>query len=116
MNKTLYYALFLLFGVFISSVSQVVLKKAANEKHTSIIQEYLNPKVIGAYAVFVLATLLNVYSYKGIPLSMGPVLESTSYIYVTYFGYRFFDEKITAKKIVSLVLIVLGIVVYSLSA
>ncbi|MEG2201819.1 MAG: EamA family transporter [Raoultibacter sp.] len=45
---------------------------------------------------------------------MGPVLEATSYIYVTIFGVVIFKEKINRKKICALGLILLGVVVYSL--
>ena len=55
-----------------------------------------------------------VYAYKGIPLSMGPVLEATSYIYITIFGVCIFKEKLNPKKIVALLLIVGDILVYSL--
>ena len=37
------YALVLVAGVFISSVSQILLKKSANKEHGSFIKEYLNP-------------------------------------------------------------------------
>ena len=67
-----------------------------------------------AYSIFVGTTLLSVYAYKGIPLSMGPVLEATSYIYITIFGVCIFKEKLNPKKIVALLLIVDGILVYSL--
>lgn len=114
MNKTvLIYALVLLTGVFISAISQVMLKKAAMKKYDSVIKEYLNPLVIVAYVLFVGTTFLSIIAYKGIPLSMGPVLEATSYIYVTIFGVTIFKEKMNKKKIASLVLIVAGIVVYS---
>ena len=53
-------------------------------------------------------------AYKGIPLSMGPVLEATSYIYVTIFGVTIFKEKLNRRKLIGLALIVLGIIVYSL--
>lgn len=115
MNKdTLYYCLFLLFGVFISSISQVMLKKSALKKYDSKIKEYLNPLVIGAYAIFVVSTFLSIYAYKGIPLSMGPVLEATSYLYVTLFGVKIFHETIDRRRIAALVLIMGGIAVYSL--
>ena len=78
------------------------------------LKEYLNPLVIIAYTIFVGTTLLSVYAYKGIPLSMGPVLEATSYIYITIFGVCIFKEKLNPKKIVALLLIVGGILVYSL--
>ena len=78
-------------------------------------KEYMNPLVIIAYTIFVGTTLLSVYAYKGIPLSMGPVLEATSYIYVTFFGVTVFREKLNRKKLEALVLIVGGILVYSLA-
>ncbi|WP_304580618.1 EamA family transporter, partial [Dubosiella newyorkensis] len=77
-------------------------------------QEYLNFPVIFAYTLFFLATLLSIFAYRVVPLSFGPVLESTSYIYVTIFGILIFKEKINAKKIVALVLILIGIIIYSL--
>ena len=46
------YPLVLLFGVFVAAISQVMLKKAAVKNHGSIIKEYLNPLVIGAYFLF----------------------------------------------------------------
>ncbi len=114
MNKTILpYAAVLLTGVFISAVSQVMLKKAALKKYDSKIKEYLNPLVIFAYAVFVIATFLSIIAYKGIPLSMGPILEATSYIYVTFFGIVIFKEKMNPKKISALVLIIAGIIIYA---
>ena len=115
MNKQLVlYSCFILFGTFISAVSQVMLKKAAGKKYDSKLKEYLNPLVICAYGIFFLATLCSVFAYRVVPLSMGPVLEATSYIYVTIFGAVIFKEKISPRKALALVLIVAGIVVYSL--
>ena len=103
-----------LFGVFISSISQVMLKMSAMKKHDSALSVYLNPLVIGAYALFVGATLCSVIAFRNIPLSMGPVLDATGYIYVVLFGITIFHEKMGPKKIVALVLIIVGILVYSL--
>lgn len=115
MNRTmLSYAGLLLLGVFLSAISQVMLKKAALRQYSSKLREYLNPLVIVAYTIFVGTTFLSIYAYKGIPLSMGPVLEATSYIYVTIFGVTIFKEKLNRRKLIGLALIVLGIIVYSL--
>lgn len=113
-NSVLGHAAILLAGVFVSSVSQVLLKKSANKEHESRIKEYLNPLVIFAYFLFFATTLLSVLAYRGIPLSMGPILEATSYLYVTIFGVTIFKEKMNAKKLFALGLIISGIVVYSL--
>lgn len=104
----------LLLGVFLSSISQVMLKKAALRKYSSWVGEYLNPLVIVAYLIYFGTTFLSIYAYKGIPLSMGPVLEATSYIYVTIFGATVFKEKLNRPKILALALIVGGILIYSL--
>lgn len=115
MNRTVFmHSCVLLFGVFISAVSQVILKKSANKRYDSVIREYLNFPVIFAYIIFIISTFLSIVAYKGIPLSMGPVLEATSYIYVTFFGIKIFKEKMNWKKFISLLLIMVGIVIYSL--
>lgn len=115
-NTTILYAIVLLVGVFISAISQVMLKKAALKEYDSVLKEYINPLVIFAYILFVGTTFLSILAYRGIPLSMGPILEATSYIYVTFFGVKIFDEKINKKKMFALGMIIAGIVVYSIGA
>lgn len=106
------YSCILLLGVFLSAISQVMLKKAAMKKYASCIKEYLNPLVIIAYSIFVLTTFMSIYAYKGIPLSMGPILEATSYLYVTFFGVKIFKEKMSIKKWIALAMIIIGIIIY----
>lgn len=114
MNRTeIFYAGLLPLGVFISAISQVMLKKASMRHYESRVKEYMNPLVITAYIMFVGTTFLSILAYRGIPLSMGPVLEATSYIYVTIFGVKIFGEKINRKKIVALGFIIGGIIVFS---
>ena len=110
---TLAYAAILLASVFISSISQVMLKKSALRHHDSPLGEYLNPLVVFAYTLFLGSTLLTVLAYRGIPLSLGPVLEATGYIYVTVFGVVIFKERLTARKLLALALIVAGIGIYA---
>ena len=113
-NSVVFCACMLLLGTFISSISQVMLKKSADRKYDSAIKEYLNPLVIGAYTIFVISTFLSILAYKGIPLSMGPILEATGYFYVTFFGIRIFHEKMNGKKLAALGLIIVGIIAYAL--
>ena len=47
--KACYYAGLLLCGVFISAISQVLLKKAAQRQYSSPLREYMNPLVIFVY-------------------------------------------------------------------
>lgn len=104
----------LLLGTFLASISQVMLKKAALRSYETKLREYLNPLVIFAYLIFFGTTFLSIFAYRGIPLSMGPVLEATSYIYVTLFGAILFKEKMNGQKLWALTLIIGGIIIYTL--
>lgn len=107
------YVVAFLFGVLISSFSQILLKIEARKEHKSFIQEYLNPRVIVAYAFFFGATLVSVYCYSMIPLSMGPVLDSCGYIFVTFLGYFILDERVSKRKLLGIALVLVGVIVSS---
>lgn len=108
-----YIALFV-FSVFISSVSQTMLKSSANKKHESELKEYLNPLVIIAYMIFVCSTVLTTLSYKFVPLSMGGIIEASGYFFVAILGYVFLKEKISKRKWCGLFIILAGIVVFNI--
>lgn len=108
------YLLIGFFSVFVSCVSQTVLKKAALKEHKNFVEEYLNFPVIAAYAMFFGSTLLTMLAYKKLPLSMSPAFESSSYIFVTIFGVTLFKEKLTKKKLIALALILSGIIIFTL--
>ena len=105
----------LLFSVFISSVSQILLKKAANRTYESPLKEYLNPLVIGAYGMFFCSVILTMLELKYVPLSMSPILESTGYIFVSVMGYFFLKEKFTKRKLAGFALILAGVIIFNLN-
>lgn len=104
----------LLISVFISSVSQVLLKKAADRTYSSGIREYLNPLVIIAYVMFFGSVILTMLALKTVPLSMSPILESTGYIFVSLLGYLFLKERFSRRKILGICLILAGVLLFSL--
>lgn len=108
------YICIFLFSVFISSFSQVMLKKAALKEYENPIKEYINPLVISAYLLFFGTTVLGIIAYRVIPVNIGPVLEATGYLYITFLGFIFFKEKITKKKAISLGMIISGIILYTI--
>ena len=108
MNK---YIIIFLFSVFISSISQILLKKSANIHYENRIREYLNIRVIIAYGIFFTSSLITIVAYKGVPLSLGPILESTGYIWVAILGRICLKEKIEKRKLSGLLLIILGVAV-----
>ena len=114
MREQLPYILLFLFNVFLSACSQVLLKKAAMKQHGSLVKEYLNPTVIIAYGIYFATTVIGILAYRGIPVSLGPVLEATGYVYVTVFGVTIFKEKLNRRKLLALGLIIGGILIYTL--
>ncbi len=116
MPELIIYSGILLLGVFISAISQVILKKESMKSHDSISKDYLNVNVIIAYILFIGTTLLSIVAYKVVPLSMGPVLEATSYLWITIFGVFIFKETITRRRVLALVLVLCGIVLFSVFA
>ena len=109
MESKWFYGALILFSTFISAISQVMLKKAAVKKYDSRIQEYLNAPVICAYLIFILATVMTVYSYKGLEVSQGTLLETSSYIFIFIFDVLIFRQKMTGRKAAGAILIVTGI-------
>lgn len=113
MNNMTYSVILLLISVFISAVSQILLKKATYKHYDTKLREYLNPYVVIAYGMFFVSTILTMLALKVVPLSMQPMLESTSYIYVSVMGYFLLKERFSKRKILGICVILLGIFVYS---
>lgn len=114
MSELAVYSGIMLISILISSVSQIMLKKSAQKKYPSKIQEYLNPMVIIAYGLFFGCTLITMYSLKVVPLSMSPILESAGYIFVAVLSFIFLKEKLTKRQLLGMALIIIGIAVYNI--
>lgn len=104
--------LFLFISVFISSISQIILKKAANKDYSSFIKNYLNIRVICAYCIFFIAVLIDLYTFKFVPVSFVPVIESSSYFFIIISSRIFLHEKLTFKQIAGIAIIMVGVVMY----
>lgn len=114
MSELFIYSCILVASVFISSISQIILKVSANKTYASKLKEYFNPLVIGAYAVFFASTFITMYSLKVVPLSLSPILESSGYIFVTILGWIFLKENLSKRKLIGMSVIILGIAIFSI--
>ena len=101
-------------SVFISSVSQILLKKSANKTYDSPLKEYLNPLVIIAYGMFFCSMMITMYCYRFVDVSAGPILESSGYVFVAVLGFLFLKERFTKKKLIGMLVLLSGIAVFSL--
>lgn len=88
-----------------------MLKKSANRRYDYAVKEYLNPLVIIAYFLFLISTILTTLAYKYVPVSLGPVLEASGYIFVAVLSFLFLKEKISRRKFFGLMIILLGILI-----
>ena len=109
MNK---YVFLLILAVLVSSISQIILKKSASKTYNSVLKEYLNVYVITGYVLMVISTVLVVLGLKGVPYKNEPIIESLGYLFVMILSNRLLGEKITKKKVLGNVLILVGIAVY----
>ncbi|MDE7029834.1 MAG: EamA family transporter [Lachnospiraceae bacterium] len=109
------YVLAMFLSVAVASISQVLLKKSAMNRHKSVVGEYLNPCVISGYGLLFLSMLLTVYAYSGMEYKNGPVIESLGNVMVLALGYFVFGERISVRKMVGTACIVAGIAVFSLA-
>lgn len=107
MNILIVYLLFIA-CIFTSSCSQLLLKKGALKQYSGI-KVYLNKEVIIGYCIFFLVTIFSTYLYKYIDLSIGTLLDSLGYIFVTALSLLFLKEKLTFKKTIGIILIASGV-------
>ena len=108
------YYLIAIFSGMLSSFSQILLKKSAQKEKKSIIQEYINPYVIGGYAITAICMILTIIAYRGMPFKYGAVLESLTYLYIMVLSKLLLGEKLTRKKIIGNIIIVIGVIIFSL--
>lgn len=99
-------------SVLISSFSQILLKKGAMTERRSLISEYLNLYVILGYLLMLAATLLTVISYRGLQFKSVAVISSFGYVLVMILSTAFFGERMTVKKTLGVLLIILGVSIF----
>ena len=102
------------FSVFVASISQILLKQSAQAEHKNIFLKFLNWRVIAGYGLMFVTTILNVFSYREVELRITPMIESTGIIWVTILAVFWLGEKPSKRTILSIVVTIIGIIVFSL--
>lgn len=98
----------------VAAVSQLLLKKAAGKTYSVWWRSYINPYVITAYAMLFATTILGVFALRYIPLTLSAAFAASGQIFVPVLSFLVLHEKISKKKCLGMLLIVVGIVVFSL--
>ena len=101
-------------ATFLAAGPQILLKLSADRPHAGRWREYLNPYVLIAYTIFTISLVMTVIAYKNISLSLGRMLDSSTYIFVALLGSVFLKEKLKGRQIAGIIFICAGIIIFSI--
>ena len=107
MKNSIYLGLFIL-SIVVASFSQIILKKGAEQKNI-----YINKYTIVGYLLMILSTIFTLLGYKGVDLTLSGILQGLSFVFVPIFSFLMLKEKINKKTILGIVVIIIGIIIYS---
>lgn len=102
----------LVIGIFLTALSQVLLRSGAQKKPTWL-SSFLNVRTVLGYGLFVFVTALNVHALQTIPLRTVTAWISTTYILTPFMAKWLLKEELNASIMAGSVLILVGIVVFS---
>ena len=102
------YVLLYLCSTFLSSVSQVLLKKAALREHKSVLAEYTDWRVILGYGLFVGWQQV----IKHLPLTIAYANKAVTVVWGILLGLAVFGEAVTPRQVIGAVIIICGIVLF----
>lgn len=100
--------------VVLTVCAQLFLKRGASN-NTSVLSSFLNPWTIIGCGLFCIVTILSVYAMQEVELKTVTAWISTSYLLVVILALLIYKEVLTSKKIIGCLLIVIGIITFSMA-
>lgn len=108
------FMLLLFIGTFFTAFSQLLLKQSANQEYRHPIYEYLNWRVILAYAIFVAVLVNNTVAFTHVDMKYGSVIDTFSYVFVLLLSHFVLKEGFNKGKVIGNLIIICGILIYTL--
>ena len=102
------------FSGLLVAVSQILLKKSAKKEYSSFLKNYLNPYVIISYAILFGAIIINMFAMRAIPYKYALILATLPYVFVLILSKLICKEKISRKKWLGALVVLVGIIVFNL--
>lgn len=93
--------------VFLSSCAQIILKVGAQKGYDGL-KQYFNVYSIVGYGIFFGMTLCSTYLYRYIAVSVGSMLDSFGYVFVSMLSVIVLHEGWEKKKTLGMCFILLG--------
>lgn len=92
------------------------MKYAAQGAQAGWLRQYLNPYVLSGYFLLGVSMLIPLYVYRYMALKYGAVIESLAYAVIMALSALFLGEQITRRKVFGNVLIILGVIIFTLGS
>ena len=106
------YYVFLVIMTFLGAVASLFLKKASSSK--SILDLIKNKNIYIGGFLYLSSAILNIYLLKLLEYSVVLPMTSITYIWTMVLSYFILKEKISKKKIIGVISIILGVVCIAL--
>ncbi|MDE4907323.1 hypothetical protein L0665_01640 [Methanogenium marinum] len=102
--------------MLLTGISQTILKWAAGRdgKYGGFIGDYVKLPIMCAYGIFVLVTISTVLALREMDLKVFYALTGLNFVVVVIFSAIFLKENVNSRVIGSVLLIILGVVVFNL--
>lgn len=99
--------------MFAAACAQMLLKQGAKKEYATWWRQYISPWVIGGYGIMACSLVLNIWCMsKGVQVKEVSVIESMSYLFVPVLAFMLFKEKLTARKICAIAIIIGGVIFF----
>jgi len=99
--------------IILTSVGQIFLKIGSDSGKNSVIKILTHPVSLLGYLIFAIVAYLSVEAIREIELKVFFAVTSLTYVIVLFFSYMFLHEKITKNKIVGVIIITLGVIIFN---
>lgn len=106
------YFMILIFMTLCGAVASLFLKRASGTE--GILKMFLNINLYFGGGLYLISAVLNVYILRYLDYSVVLPLTSITYIWTMILSYMILKEKITVKKMLGVVLILMGAVFVSI--
>ena len=104
----------LLSSTCISSLASYFLKKSSPADGGNKLKILLSPFFYLGGVMYVIAAAANIYLLQKLPYAIVLPLGSLTYIWTMFFSKRLLGEKITARKILGMCIIIVGVILVAI--
>jgi drug/metabolite transporter (DMT)-like permease len=99
-------------AIVLTGISQLLLRQGARRSNTAL-RILFNPITILGYALFAGVVLLLIFAMQRIPLRTVIAWNSLTFVLTPFAGWLVLDERLTPRMAAGAMVIVLGVVVFS---